>query len=67
VRGDAGRVRLPGPHSISDDAAGRLEPLSVGVWTCRRAQVAPGSRVLVTGAGPIGLIAAQAARAYGAT
>jgi L-iditol 2-dehydrogenase len=54
------------PPSISDDAAGLLEPLSVGVWACRRAHVAPGTRVLVTGAGPIGLIAAQAARAYGA-
>ena len=58
---------FPVPDSVSDDAAGLLEPLSVGVWACRRAQVAPGSRVLVTGAGPIGLIAAQAARAYGAT
>jgi L-iditol 2-dehydrogenase len=55
------------PDSVSDDAAGLLEPLSVGVWACRRADVAPGSRVLVTGAGPIGLIAAQAARAYGAS
>ncbi len=54
------------PDSISDDAAGLLEPLSVGVWACRRAGVDPDSRVLVTGAGPIGLIAAQAARAYGA-
>jgi L-iditol 2-dehydrogenase len=53
------------PDSISDDAAGLLEPLSVGVWACRRAGVAPGSTVLVTGAGPIGLIAAQTARAYG--
>lgn len=56
----------PVPDSISDDAAGLLEPLSVGVWACRRAAVAPGTGVLVTGAGPIGLIAAQAARAYGA-
>jgi L-iditol 2-dehydrogenase len=54
------------PDSISDDAAGLLEPLSVGVWACRRAGVEPGASVLVTGAGPIGLIAAQAARAYGA-
>jgi L-iditol 2-dehydrogenase len=54
------------PDSISDDAAGLLEPLSVGVWACRRARVDPDSTVLVTGAGPIGLIAAQAARAYGA-
>jgi L-iditol 2-dehydrogenase len=56
----------PVPDTISDDAAGLLEPLSVGVWACRRSQVAPGSTVLVTGAGPIGLIAAQTARAYGA-
>lgn len=57
---------FPVPDSISDDAAGLLEPLSVGVWACRRAQVSPGRTVLVTGAGPIGLIAAQTARAYGA-
>lgn len=55
------------PDSVSDDAAGLLEPLSVGVWACRRSGVGPGTRVLVTGAGPIGLVAAQAARAYGAT
>jgi L-iditol 2-dehydrogenase len=58
---------FPVPDSLSDDAAALIEPLSVGVWACRRGQVAPGSRVLVTGAGPIGLIAAQTARAYGAS
>jgi L-iditol 2-dehydrogenase len=57
----------PVPEEISDDAAGLLEPLSVGVWACRRAQVSPEASVLVTGAGPIGLIAAQTARAYGAS
>jgi L-iditol 2-dehydrogenase len=57
---------FPVPDTISDDAAGLLEPLSVGIWACRRAGVAPGSSVLVTGAGPIGIIAAQVARAYGA-
>src|SRR5881227_1171601 len=43
----------PIPDSISDDAAALLEPLSVGVWACRRGQVSAGSRVLVNGAGPI--------------
>ncbi len=57
----------PIPENISDDAAGLLEPLSVGVWACRRGQVTAGSRVLITGAGPIGLVSVQAARAYGAT
>jgi L-iditol 2-dehydrogenase len=55
------------PDAVSDDAAALLEPLSVGVWACRRAQVTAGSAVLVTGAGPIGLVCAQAARAFGAT
>lgn len=57
----------PVPDSVSDEAAGLLEPLSVGVWACRKSRVSPGSRVLITGAGPIGLIAAQTARAFGAT
>ena len=56
----------PVPDNLSDDAAGLIEPLSVGVWACRRGQVAPGARVLITGAGPIGLVCLQAALAYGA-
>src|SRR3712207_6907322 len=57
----------PVPDTISDDAAALLEPLSVGIWACRKGQVTAGSRVLVTGAGPIGLVAVQAALAFGAT
>jgi L-iditol 2-dehydrogenase len=56
----------PVPDALSDDAAALLEPLSVGVWACRRGQVEPGSEVLVTGAGPIGLVTAQTALAFGA-
>ncbi|QWZ08037.1 NAD(P)-dependent alcohol dehydrogenase [Nocardioides panacis] len=56
----------PVPDSISDDAAALLEPLSVGVWANQKAHVGPGSRVLVTGAGAIGLVAAQCALAFGA-
>jgi L-iditol 2-dehydrogenase len=54
------------PDHVSDDAAGLLEPLSVGVWANRRSQVSPDDAVLVSGAGPIGLASAMAARAYGA-
>ncbi|WP_432009762.1 NAD(P)-dependent alcohol dehydrogenase [Streptomyces cucumeris] len=57
----------PVPEALGADAAALLEPLSVGVWACRKGRVSVGSRVLVTGAGPIGLIAAQTARAFGAT
>lgn len=57
----------PVPDEMSDHAAALLEPFSVGLWACRKARIEPGSRVLVTGAGPIGAMAAQAARAYGAS
>ena len=57
----------PVPDQVSDEAAALLEPLSVGVWSNRRAGTGPGSRVLVTGAGPIGLVAVQTARAFGAS
>lgn len=56
----------PVPDTMSDDAAALIEPLSVGLWACRRGGVTAGSRVLITGAGPIGLVALQAALAMGA-
>ena len=57
----------PVPDVIGDDAAALLEPLSVGLWACMKGHVTAASRVLVTGAGPIGLVAVQAALAFGAT
>ncbi len=57
----------PVPDTVSDDGAALIEPLSVGVWACSKAAVGAGSRVLVTGAGPVGLMVAQVARAMGAT
>jgi L-iditol 2-dehydrogenase len=56
----------PVPDTLSDDAAALLEPLSVGLWACRKGEVGAGTRVLVTGAGPVGLVAMQAALALGA-
>ena len=57
----------PIPDSISDDGAGLIEPLSVGVWACAKAEVGAGSKVLISGAGPIGLMNVQVAKALGAT
>ena len=57
----------PVPDSMSDDAAALLEPLSVGIWACRKGGITAGSRVLITGAGPIGLVSVQTALAFGAT
>lgn len=56
----------PVPDHVSDDAAALLEPLSVAVWACRKAGVTAGSRVLVTGAGPVGLLVVQVSLAQGA-
>jgi len=55
------------PPSISDEAGALIEPLAVAVWACGKARIGAGDRVLVTGAGPIGLLVAQTARALGAT
>ncbi len=62
----AGTVhRLPPAMDLA--AAALCEPAACGVRAvCERAQVAAGDRVLVTGAGPIGLLVMQAARAQGA-
>ncbi|MCQ8278484.1 NAD(P)-dependent alcohol dehydrogenase [Acetobacteraceae bacterium KSS8] len=54
------------PDTVSNDAAALFEPLSVGIWSCRKAAIAPGARVLIAGAGPIGVMTAQCARAFGA-
>lgn len=55
------------PNSVSDAAGALLEPLSVGIAAIRKAHIVPGSSVLIAGAGPIGIIAAQTARAFGAS
>jgi L-iditol 2-dehydrogenase len=57
----------PVPDSMSDEAAAMLEPLSVAIATMRKAAVAAGTSVLIAGAGPIGIMCAQTARAFGAT
>ena len=55
------------PGSISFEAGALIEPLSVGLWACQKAGITAGSRVLIAGAGPIGVITAQVARALGAS
>lgn len=54
------------PDSISFEAGALLEPLSVAIASCRKADISVGSRVLIAGAGPIGVIMAQTAKAFGA-
>jgi L-iditol 2-dehydrogenase len=54
------------PDNVSYDAGALIEPLSVGLWANRLATTKTGDRVLITGAGPVGILAAQAARVAGA-
>ena len=61
------RAVHPLPDSIDTVTGSMIEPLAVAVWAVQRAQVRIGHRVLVTGAGPIGLLVTQVARAAGAT
>lgn len=57
----------PIPESMTFEQAALAEPVSVAVHANRRGHVTAASRVLITGAGPIGVLNAQVARAFGAT
>ena len=54
------------PPSMSYEEGAFCEPLSVGIPAVRRGGVAPGKRVAVLGAGPIGLMVLMSARVFGA-
>ncbi len=58
---------VPIPDAIDDVAAALLEPLGVAIHALDLARVQPGGTVGVFGAGPIGLLLIQLARAAGAT
>jgi len=53
-----GRSLFPIPDDLGFDIAALAEPLGVGMHAVNRSEAAPGDRVVVFGAGPIGLAAA---------
>lgn len=53
--------------AISDHAAAMVETISVALAGVQKGRVQLGSRVLITGGGPVGLFAVQVAKAFGAT
>ncbi len=57
-------IKLPSSLSLADGAL--VEPLAVGLHGVALARIEPGQRVLVIGAGPIGLAAMYWARKLGA-
>lgn len=56
----------PVPSGLSAEAAALIEPMSVGLAALQRAHVGAGSRILVSGAGAIGLTTVGVAKALGA-
>ena len=70
--GYAPRIAVPADHlvfvpeDLPVDAAAQVEPATVALHAIRRRPPRVGDRVLVLGAGPIGLYAAQLARIAGA-
>jgi L-iditol 2-dehydrogenase len=57
---------LPLPDQVTWDQAALLEPLAVAVHAARMAGIGPGAKVLILGAGTIGLMTVQTAKALGA-
>lgn len=55
------------PESVSLQEGALIEPLAVAVHIVKQAKVQPGQSVVVMGAGPVGLLCAAVAKAYGAS
>ncbi|CAI4303837.1 AQG_2a_G0006760.mRNA.1.CDS.1 [Saccharomyces cerevisiae] len=55
------------PEGVSYEEGACVEPLSVGVHSNKLAGVRFGTKVVVFGAGPVGLLTGAVARAFGAT
>ena len=53
------------PDAVDDQAGTLVEPTAVAVHALARARVLPGERLVVIGAGPIGVLTALVARAQG--
>jgi (R,R)-butanediol dehydrogenase/meso-butanediol dehydrogenase/diacetyl reductase len=57
---------LPAHPDLTDEEAAQVEPATVAFHGVRRSRITPGDTVVVQGAGPIGLLVLQFARAVGA-
>ncbi|KND87288.1 putative D-xylulose reductase A [Tolypocladium ophioglossoides CBS 100239] len=55
------------PDGVSLQEGALVEPLAVAVHIVKQADVKPGQSVVVMGAGPVGVLCAAVARAYGAS
>lgn len=53
------------PANMTLEEGALIEPVSVALWACRKARFSGGEHVLVTGAGPIGILVMKVAYALG--
>src|SRR6187431_1455924 len=54
-------------ESLSAEQLAMIEPFSIGFHAANRAHVSPGDKVIVLGAGPIGIFALLSAKLKGAS
>ncbi|KAG9293863.1 hypothetical protein G9A89_019201 [Geosiphon pyriformis] len=59
-------VKLPPNFPLGVEGGALIEPLSVGIHACARAELKSGQSVIIFGAGPIGLLCGAVAKASGA-
>ncbi|RVE49388.1 hypothetical protein evm_006003 [Chilo suppressalis] len=57
--------KLPANLSMEEGAA--VQPLAIAVHACKRARISLGTRLVILGAGPVGVLCMITARAMGAT
>ncbi|XP_071477213.1 sorbitol dehydrogenase-like [Diadema antillarum] len=55
------------PSNVSFDEGALVEPLAVALYTCSRANVTLGSKVLICGSGPVGILTMLTAKSMGAS
>lgn len=55
------------PDGVTFEEGALIEPLSVGIYACHRRSVFLGNKVLVCGAGPVGIVTLLVAKAMGAS
>lgn len=55
------------PDNMTLDEGALIEPLAVGIYSSRRANIGLGDKLLICGAGPVGILTMMAARQMGAT
>lgn len=56
----------PLPDSMTYDEGAMIEPLAVTVHACKRVKEVKGKKVVILGAGPIGILLCQSLKAFGA-